>query len=415
MAEAGSREMEPMLTTRLAVPINCHWRFKDNFCLVIQHFTMSCVMHATCKSYLIFIAGNGLIRVAYKSASSMNLNQLMQLEVKFICFTTLSMHLGKSFRRFLKKHSFTPSKLKGSYILEFLQNLIFHRSYNMVLAESIMVIIKLDFVVPPGVESRLAMLALDIDSLNKFFKLGNRPDLPSSLQPVHIPQIATTLAAAFNMLNYRRAIIPAANGHCSARALARYYAALVDGGVVPPPHSSSSKPPLGSHPYMPKFSPQNSLKEQQDPNQNQEDVESGNHSDDRFTKLVDHDTDPSSNYGGKIFRNSRIHDAFMGVGEYGNLVKPDGKFGLGFRRFISKEGSLIGFGHPGMGGSTGFCDIQNRFAISVTLSKLSFGDVTASIIHLVCSELNIPVPEEYLGFIKMGADAQLNLERPLIN
>nr|XP_048331176.1 esterase/beta-lactamase LipL-like isoform X1 [Ziziphus jujuba var. spinosa]XP_048331177.1 esterase/beta-lactamase LipL-like isoform X1 [Ziziphus jujuba var. spinosa]XP_048331178.1 esterase/beta-lactamase LipL-like isoform X1 [Ziziphus jujuba var. spinosa]XP_048331179.1 esterase/beta-lactamase LipL-like isoform X1 [Ziziphus jujuba var. spinosa]XP_048331180.1 esterase/beta-lactamase LipL-like isoform X1 [Ziziphus jujuba var. spinosa] len=268
--------------------------------------------------------------------------------------------------------------------------------------------------IPPGVESRLAMLALDIDSLNKFFKLGNRPDLPSSLQPVHIPQIATTLAAAFNMLNYRRAIIPAANGHCSARALARYYAALVDGGVVPPPHSSSSKPPLGSHPYMPKFSPQNSLKEQQDPNQNQ-DVESGNHSDDRFTKLVDHDTDPSSNYGGKIFRNSRIHDAFMGVGEYGNLVKPDGKFGLGFRRFISKEGSLIGFGHPGMGGSTGFCDIQNRFAISVTLSKLSFGDVTASIIHLVCSELNIPVPEEYLGFIKMGADAQLNLERPLIN
>ena len=30
-------------------------------------------------------------------------------------------HLGKNFRRFLKKHSFIPFKLKASYILEFLQ------------------------------------------------------------------------------------------------------------------------------------------------------------------------------------------------------------------------------------------------------------------------------------------------------
>jgi aarF domain-containing kinase len=55
------------------------------------------------------------------------------------------------------------------------------------------------------------------------------------------------------MLNVRRAIIPGANGHCSARALARYYAALVDGGLVPPPHSSLSKPPLGTHPHILQF------------------------------------------------------------------------------------------------------------------------------------------------------------------
>ncbi|KAJ6758815.1 ABC1 FAMILY PROTEIN [Salix koriyanagi] len=55
------------------------------------------------------------------------------------------------------------------------------------------------------------------------------------------------------MLNVRRAIIPSANGHCSARALARYYAALVDGGLVPPPHSSLSKPPLVLHPHILKF------------------------------------------------------------------------------------------------------------------------------------------------------------------
>ncbi|KAH7524234.1 hypothetical protein FEM48_Zijuj06G0097600 [Ziziphus jujuba var. spinosa] len=154
--------------------------------------------------------------------------------------------------------------------------------------------------------------------------------------------------------------------------------------MVPPPHSSSSKPPLGSHPYIPKFSSQNSPKKQQDSKQNQEDVESGNHSGgntsgDSFTKLIENDMNPSSNYGGKIFRNSRIHDAFLGVGVYEDLAKPHGRFGLGFGRCISKEGSFIGFGHPGMGGSTGYCDIQDRFAISVTLNKLSSGALTASI------------------------------------
>jgi len=48
-----------------------------------------------------------------------------------------------------------------------------------------------------------------------------------------------------------------------------------------------------------------------------------------------------------------------------------------------------------LGGSTAYCDISNRFAISVTLNKLSFGSVTREIIQFVCSELNLPVPEDY--------------------
>lgn len=299
-------------------------------------------------------------------------------------------------------------------------------------------------------ESRLAALTLDTDDLSKLSELSSRTDLPSTFQPGNISQVVTTLPAMFNMLITRRAIIPAANGHCSARALARYYATLVDGGVVPPPHSSFSKPPLGSHHHIPKLSSQKTQKKQKDSknkelvsaskfknkdygqNQNHgKDVEIGscrrNLSTDSLSRLVDdsstsngrNDSNISvnvlSNYGGKIFRNSRIHDAFLGVGEYWNLVQPDGKFGLGFRRYISKEGSLIGFGHSGMGGSTGFCDVENRFAISVTLNKMSLGAVTANIIHLVCSELNIPVPEEYSRFKEMGLDGQLNLGRPLIN
>ncbi|XP_015885194.1 uncharacterized protein LOC107420689 [Ziziphus jujuba] len=304
--------------------------------------------------------------------------------------------------------------------------------------------------IPPGVESRLAALTLDIDDLSKLSELSSRTDLPSTFQSGNISQVVTTLPAIFNMLNTRRAIIPAANGHCSARALARYYAALVDGGVVPPPHPSSSKPLLGSHPHIPKFSSEKPPKKQKcsknkevvavskfknkryDQNQNHgKDVEIGNHSrdisTDSLSRLVDDASTSNSrndsiisdntlsNCGGKMFSNPRIHDAFMGVGECGNLALPDGRFGLGFRNYFSKEGSIIGFGHSGMGGSTGFCDIENRFAISVTLNKMSLGAVTASVIHLVCSELNIPVPEEYLRLKEMGSDAQLSLGRPLIN
>ncbi|XP_059459433.1 uncharacterized protein LOC132188991 [Corylus avellana] len=301
--------------------------------------------------------------------------------------------------------------------------------------------------IPPGVESRLATLTLDTDDLQKLSGISSRPDMPSSF---NISQMVTTMPALFNMLNVRRAILPAANGHCSARALARYYAALADGGVVPQPHSSS-KPPLGSHPHIPKFSSEKTIKRQkvrktkepaatlmkrvneydeQKPDYN--DVShSSNTSSDSCTRLVDDSsgsnnsnvsaTDRTKNSNlqkstaGRIFSNPRIHDVFLGAGEYENLVLPNGKFGLGFRRFNSNEGSLVGFGHSGMGGSTGFADMNNRFAIAVTLNKMSLGAVTGNIIQLVCSELNIPVPEEFSRFSVSGPDEQLNFGRPMIN
>lgn len=302
-----------------------------------------------------------------------------------------------------------------------------------------------------GVESRLAALTLDADDLNKLFGISNRSGLPEAFQPDRIVQLVTTLPPLFNMLNTRRAIIPAANGHCSARALARYYAALADGGVVPPPHSSYTKPPLGSHPHIPKFPGKTPTKKKagknkepstaskannnghgQNPNHSK-DSENGNHyrnpSSDSYNRLVGEtsssnrtDTGTTESVvvsnprsGDKIFRNPRIHDAFLGLGEYGNLAKPDGEFGLGFKRYYAKDKSFIGFGHSGMGGSTGFCDVKNRFAIAVTVNKMSFGAVTSKIIQLVCSELNIPVPEDYLRSVEIGPDGQLNVGRPIIN
>ncbi|GKV37791.1 hypothetical protein SLEP1_g45778 [Rubroshorea leprosula] len=302
--------------------------------------------------------------------------------------------------------------------------------------------------IPPGVESRLATLTLDRDDLEKLSGMPNRPELPSTFQLNRIAQMASTFPTLFNMLNVRRAIIPAANGHCSARALARYYAALVDGGVPPPPHSSLSNPPLGSHPHIPKFSGLKLHDKQKDNETNEgvadtkkkqkknysKELKDSSHSrksskdDYTYTRLANDDSSSSSNTiitnistnineaqnknHRKIFSNPKIHDAFLGVGEYSNMALPNVMFGLGFRRYKSKDGSLTGLGHSGMGGSTGFCDIENRFAIAVTLNKMSFGGVTQQIIQLVCSELNIPLPEEYSGLRGRGLGER---DTPLIN
>ncbi|KGN60332.2 uncharacterized protein LOC101216220 [Cucumis sativus] len=302
--------------------------------------------------------------------------------------------------------------------------------------------------IPPGVETRLATLTPNLDDILKFSGIS-RSDLPSTFQPAMIAQFITTLTPLFNMLNTRRAIIPAANGHCSARALARYYAALADGGVIPPPHSSSSQPALGSHPHIPKFTSEIPKKQKaarskdvgnvnnnHEKNSSSTETAENNNifrttSNTGYTRLLN-DSSSSSNlndpstrvdtrhpndgnkFVGKIYKDPRIHDAFLGIREYENYTIPNGKFGLGFSRLRSEDGSFIGFGHSGMGGSTGFCNIDHRFAISVTLNKLSLGGVTASIIQLVCSELNIPLPVE---FSSPGiSDGQHSIvETPLIN
>ncbi|CAI0376325.1 unnamed protein product [Linum tenue] len=259
--------------------------------------------------------------------------------------------------------------------------------------------------IPPGVESRLASLTLDTNDLSKLAQTTNRPDLPSTFQPERVGEMLTTIPALFNMLITRRAIIPAANGHCSARALARYYAALVDGGIIPPPHSSSSsQPPLGSHPHIPKLGRKKPSKpkgkkwsealvgtssdRKQNDNHSSEDV--------GYTKLADDNYPSDDDEETRMYSNPRIHEAFLGVGEeYGQLAKENGAFGLGFRRLRSKDGTFLGFGHSGMGGSTGFCYPKDRFAIAVTVNKMSFGYATRRIMQLVFSELNLPLPVEF--------------------
>lgn len=312
--------------------------------------------------------------------------------------------------------------------------------------------------IPPGVESRLATLTVDTDDVRKLSVYSNRPDLPVSFTS-NISELVTVLPALFNTLNIRRSIIPSANGHCSARALARYYATLADSGILPPPHSTLSKPPLGSHPHIPSFPSQKTSKKQKGgkskdvaaasnkTNIHEQNTDNGSRSSkdscyNRKARCDNHgrfpqdsgsssentvsdnghrvgsteNGDDSPKSDTKIFSNPRIHDAFLGVGEYENYGFPSGKFGLGFKSCSSKDGTLLGFGHSGMGGSTGYCDINNKFAIAVTLNKMSLGGVTGKIIQFICSELNLPVPEDYSRFSgSEKPEEQSNVWRPLIN
>ncbi|CAI9284941.1 unnamed protein product [Lactuca saligna] len=192
--------------------------------------------------------------------------------------------------------------------------------------------------IPHGVESRLATLTFDTNEFNTFAALLANTEFriasatPSSLTA----ELIEDLILLSNTLDVRRAILPAANGHFTARALDRYYVALMDSGTIPTRHSSSSLPPLGSHPHHP-TSPSNNQK-----------YKTNNASDEINTKIFN-------------TRQSKLHDAFLGLG-----------------------------------GSTGYCDINNRFSIAVTVNKMSFMNLpTSEIIRFVCSKLDLPIPEDH--------------------
>ncbi|GJT42800.1 beta-lactamase domain-containing protein 2-like protein [Tanacetum coccineum] len=165
--------------------------------------------------------------------------------------------------------------------------------------------------IPPGVESRLATISLDTNKASRIGQHAERPERKrSGTASIPVPSLLTlnlisTFISLSNTLSVRRAILPAFNLHASARALACYYAALVD-------------------------------------------------------EII------------------RIQFYKMGI-----------------LRIKATDGNVIGFRHSGLGGSTGYCDINNRFAISVTLNLASSGALTGEIIRFICSELDLPVPKDY--------------------
>lgn len=270
--------------------------------------------------------------------------------------------------------------------------------------------------IPPGVESRLASLTLDMEEFENargLFKngVGDGAARVGALFGENAAEEFFTVVAAmpviFNMLFIRRAVIPAANGHFSARALARYYAMLVSRGEVPL-HSSTSEPLLGSHPSAPTFSSKD-VNSRSKKGRKEESFEK--QSSRRHSTISSGRHNVVSNVEQRIFKNPSIHDAFLGTGEFDHLVQ-SGPFGLGFRRYSQSANSssqYFAFGHSGIGGSTGFCYPEHNFALAITVNKMSRGSVTAKIIKFVCSELNLPCPEEYSDLGGMGPDMKLDM------
>uniref|UniRef100_A0A0D9WTS6 ABC1 atypical kinase-like domain-containing protein n=1 Tax=Leersia perrieri TaxID=77586 RepID=A0A0D9WTS6_9ORYZ len=300
--------------------------------------------------------------------------------------------------------------------------------------------------IPAGVESRLAALTVDMEELEKLSGFRAGPEVPQELLN-NVAQMATGLPVLFNTLNIRRAILPAANGHCSARALARYYAALGVGGAVPPPHSGCSSPPLGGHVHTPKFPtmPSSSKKktkkkgtnskkggnfEQNGGGQHHHDVSQSDKNGYTQLRTSDGSDDRSSSEtamagtGTRMFigDGDKMLEAFTGAGdEFAGMIHPNGKFGLGFRRYGYAAGGGAGeegrrktmtFGHSGMGGSTAFVDVEHGLAMAVTVNKMSLGGVTRRVVRLVCEELGVPVPDEFSVAGDKGPDMVLNLAPP---
>uniref|UniRef100_A0A0E0ADY8 ABC1 atypical kinase-like domain-containing protein n=1 Tax=Oryza glumipatula TaxID=40148 RepID=A0A0E0ADY8_9ORYZ len=202
------------------------------------------------------------------------------------------------------------------------------------------------------------------------------------------------------------------------------------GGAIPPPHSGGgSEPPLGSHVHTPKF-PTMPSKKKKKKGGSKNDV--GVADKDGYTQLRTSDgSDEGSTVSAVVAGNgsgsgssmfvdggAKMLDAFMGVGDFSGMIHPNGKFGLGFRRYGygagagEKVATKTTFGHSGMGGSTGFCDVEHGLAMAVTVNKMSLGGVTRRVVRLVCEELGVPVPDEFSVAGDKGPDMVLNLAPP---
>jgi CubicO group peptidase (beta-lactamase class C family) len=184
--------------------------------------------------------------------------------------------------------------------------------------------------IPPGVEARLATLELSA--------LGGGG--------AEVDRDAETFRAMppeqwqyFNEMSFRTACLPSGNGHFSARALARMYAALANGGAID-----------GVRLVAPE----------------------------RIPAMQALQTDSVDVVLGAPIRKAA--GFFLGN-------ETDGVHGpMGPRKSA--------FGHPGAGGSVGFCDPEVNLAVAVTMNKLGGGGpgqgVTLEICDLIRKELGCP-------------------------
>lgn len=183
--------------------------------------------------------------------------------------------------------------------------------------------------IPTGIDARLT--TLEIHGPGEGLEIPRDSELLQAMPPEMWPH--------FNEMPFRAACLPSGNGHFTARALARMYAALANGGAID-----------GVRLVAPE----------------------------RISDMQALQTDKVDVVLGVPLRKSA--GFFLGN-------ETDGIHGpMGARR--------TAFGHPGAGGSVGFCDPEVGLAVGVTLNKMAGvgpgQSVTLEICDLIREELACP-------------------------
>lgn len=148
----------------------------------------------------------------------------------------------------------------------------------------------------------------------------------------------------FNMMRVRKACIPSANGHMSARAIARFFASFGETGD----HYS---PPILSSETI----------------------------NDCFSDMSNHSHSASESNQSDMLQ-----------------ATADAKRALGFQvyEFLRADDSIVyGLGHSGLGGSMGFYIPEEQVSIGITVSSLTFSrSTTKKIIGLICTDIGLRPP-----------------------
>jgi CubicO group peptidase (beta-lactamase class C family) len=184
--------------------------------------------------------------------------------------------------------------------------------------------------IPDDVEDRLTTLAIwDIEDCVEQLRQQGLP-LPSADFYAAMP---SAMWQHFNAMHVRQACIPAGNGHFTARALAKMYAALAHDGTI-------DGVTLVSPDRIPHLS-----------------------------RLMTEDTDIV------LGQRSRKSIGFFLGGAINDVLGPMGP-------------RTTAFGHGGAGGSIAFADPEAQLAVAITLNKMEFGEKPGqSRAHEICNTI----------------------------
>ena len=184
----------------------------------------------------------------------------------------------------------------------------------------------------------------------------------------------------FNNPRIRRASIPAANGHFSARGLAYFYNALL------PSYDSSTVTTTSNKKKL-----------------------FGSKGLDIFTIKNNKSSNTLIQSSSELNNDTPVEFSSI-TGNESLLQGEQGRFRLGFQIYPSSSitttnsntattttnNNKVAFGHVGLGGSIAFCDPSNnnnQIAVAITLNKLSMKSATTKkIVSKIYEQLNLPLP-----------------------